>query len=191
MSGARCATVGGRGALGGLVSPVPDGGGSVERARLARVRAAPTWAREGQSNGRDDHARLTRQSGARIATGGADGVVNRNMVRKRRGLGQISAHAITRSPISRWRWVTRWPRNTAGEGGGVTSLRAHPTNEQRSGSGSRLVSVVNGSMKFSASFAQTNASMFIMVGGARSGAGRLRRRRGRGRGRVVVVVHQL
>jgi hypothetical protein len=30
--------------------------------------------------------------------------------------------------------------------------------------GRRLVSVVNGSMKFSASIVQTNASMFIMVG---------------------------
>jgi hypothetical protein len=83
----------------------------------------------------------------------------------REELGQISAHAITRSPISRWRWVTRWPRNTQTGGNGSNTQRAR--GPSAGVEGRRLVSVVNGSMKFSASIVQTNASMFIMVGARR------------------------
>jgi len=48
--------------------------------------------------------------------------------------GGISAHAITRSPISRWRWVTRWPRRdgaTRSTGGDDRS--AHEESDRRDG----------------------------------------------------------
>jgi hypothetical protein len=53
--------------------------------------------------------------------------VNRNTVRTHGELGQISAHAITRSPISRWRWVTRWPRNSMEGSGGNTLCARGPS----------------------------------------------------------------
>jgi hypothetical protein len=62
---------------------------------------------------------------------------------------------------------------TAWRAAGATHC-AH-ADRRREVEGRRLVSVVNGSMKFSASLVQTNASMFIMVGA-------------RGQAVVVVVV---
>jgi hypothetical protein len=50
-------------------------------------------------------AAATVRAGVRGGSGSGDAGV---------GATLISAHAITRSPISRWRWVTRWPRNTDG-----------------------------------------------------------------------------
>ena len=56
-------------------------------------------------------------------------------------------------------------RHSVGATGGATTTRSARARHQTLGVEGRrlLVSVVNGSMKFSASIVQTNASMFIMV----------------------------